>query len=64
MRDDLVEMLRRELLGPFDGPDEILRQRPTGRYLVGRLAPLGTMVSPEEDIQYYRIAEGRPAPTV
>ena len=49
MRDDLVEMLRRELLGPFDGPDEILRQRPTGRYLVGRLAPLGTMVSPEED---------------
>ena len=49
MRDDLVEMLWRELLGPFDGPDEILRQRPTGRYLVGRLAPLGTRVSPEED---------------
>ena len=27
MRDDLVEMLRRELLGPFGGPEEILRQR-------------------------------------
>ena len=49
MRDDLVRLLSRELLGPFDGPDETLRQRPTSRYLVGRLAPAGTQVSPEED---------------
>ena len=49
MRDDLVGALSRELLGPSDGPDETMRQRPTGRYLVGRLAPAGTKVSPEED---------------
>ena len=49
MRSDLVEMLSRELLGPFDGPHETLAQRPTGRYLLGRLAPAGTMVGPEED---------------
>ena len=49
MRDDLVEILRRELLGPYEGTDEFLRQRPTGRYLVGRLAPAGTRVSPDED---------------
>ena len=49
LRNNLVEILSRELLGPFDGPDEILRQRPTGRYLVGRLAPIGTNVGPEED---------------
>ena len=49
MREDLVETLGRELLGPFDGPGEVLRQRPTSRYLLGRLAPAGTQVSPEED---------------
>ena len=49
IRDDLVDTLGRELLGPSDGTDEFLRQRPTGRYLVGRLAPAGTKVSPDED---------------
>lgn len=49
MRSELVAMLSGELLGPMEGPDEALRQRPTGRYLVGRLAPAGTAVSPEED---------------
>ena len=49
VRDDLVHTLSRELLGPSDGTDEFLRQRPTGRYLVGRLAPAGTKVSPDED---------------
>ncbi|WP_428116982.1 DISARM system helicase DrmA [Candidatus Poriferisodalis sp.] len=49
IRDDLVDTLSRELLGPFDGPDETLRQRPTGKYLVGRLAPAGTQVGQEED---------------
>ena len=49
MRSDLVSTLSRELLGPFDGPDETLSQRPTNRYLIGRLAPAGTQVSPEED---------------
>ena len=49
MREDLVETLGRELLGPFGGPAEVLRQRPTSRYLLGRLAPAGTRVSREED---------------
>ncbi|MYA43531.1 MAG: DNA helicase [Gemmatimonadetes bacterium] len=49
MRGDLVDTLNRELLGPFNGPDEVLHQRPTNRYLLGRLAPAGTEVSPEED---------------
>ena len=49
LRDDLVATLSRELLGPFEGGGEALRQRPTGRYLLGRLAPAGTTVSPEED---------------
>lgn len=49
MRGDLVRTLSRELLGPFDGPDEALPQRPTSRYVLGRLAPAGTQVSPEED---------------
>jgi hypothetical protein len=48
-RDDLVTMLGRELLGPYDGPDEASDTRPTLRYLLGRLAPAGTAVSPEED---------------
>lgn len=49
LRGSIVETLSRELLGPFDGPNEMLRQRPTSRYLLGRLAPAGTQVSPEED---------------
>lgn len=49
IRDDLVDALSRELLGPFDGAKEVLPQRPTGRYLVGRLAPMGSKVSAEED---------------
>lgn len=50
-RADLAEALRSELLGPAGGPGEQLsvRERPTLRYLVGRLAPAGTAVSAEED---------------
>lgn len=62
MRDDLVEMLWRELLGPFDGPDEILRQRPAGRYLVGRLAPPGTIVSPDENEGAFDAGRGEEDP--
>ena len=49
IRGDLIQTLTRELLGPFDGPEEVLNQRPTSRYLLGRLAPAGTEVAPEED---------------
>src|SRR5713101_303019 len=38
VRDRLVEALRRELMGP-SAPDEVIREYPTSRYLVGRLAP-------------------------
>jgi hypothetical protein len=37
-RDHLFEALRRELMGPTT-PDEVIREYPTSRYLVGRLAP-------------------------
>lgn len=50
-RADLSEALRSELLGPAGGAAEQLsaRERPTLRYLVGRLAPAGTAMSAEED---------------
>jgi len=48
-RRDLFDSLRDELLGPAGGDDESLRERPTLRYLVGRLAPHDTAVNPEED---------------
>ncbi|MFI4971358.1 MAG: DISARM system helicase DrmA [Hyphomicrobiales bacterium] len=38
VRDRLVEALRCELMGP-SARDEILREYPTSRYIVGRLAP-------------------------
>ena len=37
-RDRIVESLKRELLGPSD-PQESIREYPTSRYIVGRLAP-------------------------
>jgi hypothetical protein len=48
-RRDLVDALRRELFGPYDGEDEAIRERPSQRYLLGRLAPHGTEVDPDED---------------
>jgi hypothetical protein len=48
-RQILVDALRDELLGPEGGPDEILDQQPSGRYLLGRLAPAGVSVGAEDD---------------
>ncbi len=45
----LIEALQDELLGPENGPDEIIEQRPSLRYLLGRLAPAGTPVGQAED---------------
>jgi hypothetical protein len=42
VRDALQEFLERDLLGPWDGEDEVLPPRSQGpgeRYLVGRLGP-------------------------
>lgn len=51
VRTALTQALRDELLGPSGGEEEELGawERPTLRYLVGRLAPVGTNVSAEED---------------
>jgi hypothetical protein len=49
MRFRLLQALRLELLGPHGGEAEELRERPTLRYLTGRLAPSGTQLDPEED---------------
>ena len=50
-RTTLVDALRDELLGPSGGEDEELNswERPTLRYLIGRLAPANTEVPQEED---------------
>lgn len=44
MREELIDLLRRDLLGPADGPEEELsplERQVTRRYLVGMLAPGG-----------------------
>jgi hypothetical protein len=49
-RTRVVETLRRELMGPYDGPNEQFSgEYPTSRYIVGRLAPIDQRVSDEED---------------
>src|SRR6266851_177949 len=50
IRDELTEMLVKDLLGPAGGPEEELDQREdrvTGRYLIGMLAPKSTPVEAE-----------------
>ncbi len=46
VRAELEELLERDLLGPWDGPDEELApgDSPAERYLLGRLAPRGESV--------------------
>ncbi len=51
IRDELTEMVVKDLLGPAGGPEEELDQREdraSGRYLIGMLAPKSTRVEPEE----------------
>ena len=51
IRDELTEMIVKDLLGPAGGPEEELDQREdraTGRYLVGMLAPQSTAVEAGE----------------
>ena len=38
-RENLADILDRELLGPANGPDELLNGPPDAAYLVGRIAP-------------------------
>ena len=38
-RENLADILERELLGPMNGPDEVIDGAPDAVYLVGRIAP-------------------------
>lgn len=52
IREELEELVVRELLGPAGGPDEELSEknmRPKERYLLGMLAPKKMLVGSEED---------------
>ncbi|TGN73465.1 helicase [Bradyrhizobium yuanmingense] len=49
-RDRIVDILRRELMGPYDGAEEQFSgEYPTSRYIVGRLAPFEQAVATEEN---------------
>lgn len=48
-RNILVETLRQELLGPANGESEVIDQRASSRYLIGRLAPMNTRIDQQED---------------
>lgn len=40
VRENLVDILQRELLGPIHGPEEVLPFSPKSHYLVGHIAPV------------------------
>jgi hypothetical protein len=49
LRDQLEQLVIRDLLGPANGPNEIIAERTVrGRYLVGMLAPRNSSGIPEE----------------
>ncbi|MEV7776682.1 DISARM system helicase DrmA [Kitasatospora sp. NPDC088351] len=48
MRDELAELVVRDLLGPVGGDVEEVADSPTDWYVLGRLAPNGTAILPEE----------------
>lgn len=52
VRENLVDILQRELLGPIRGPEETLPFSPRSQYLVGHIAPFklvgSTTASPED----------------
>ena len=43
VRENLVDILERELLGPINGPDELLPFSPRSQYLIGHIAPVRLM---------------------
>src|SRR5690349_18101966 len=51
VRRQLESLLERDLLGPWDGPEEELEagKLPAERYLLGRLVPRASDISPPED---------------
>ena len=52
VRENLVDILRRELLGPIHGPEEVLPFSPRSQYLIGHIAPVkltGAAIQAEDD---------------
>ncbi|MFC7573133.1 hypothetical protein ACFQX8_12330 [Klenkia terrae] len=57
VRENLVDILERELLGPVGGPDEVLTFSPRQQYLVGHIAP----VKLSDDVAVAEVEEESPA---
>ena len=50
LREEFLDLIGRDLLGPCNGPDEeVDESRVTDRYLLGMLAPKNAEVNPEDD---------------
>ena len=52
VREHLVDILGRELLGPTYGPEEVLPFSPRSQYLIGHIAPVkltGVSIEAEDD---------------
>lgn len=52
VRENLADILGRELLGPIHGPEEVLPFSPRSQYLIGHIAPVkltGAAIRPEDD---------------
>ncbi|RSX47932.1 DISARM system helicase DrmA [Bifidobacterium castoris] len=47
-RENLQDILARELLGPAQGDDELLETRPQNKYILGRIAPVRVGLDEEE----------------
>ncbi|MDX2375193.1 DISARM system helicase DrmA [Microbacterium sp. LRZ72] len=43
VRDELANLIARDLVGPWDGPDETIVGTPRARYLAGALAPISLL---------------------
>ena len=43
VREELIDLIARDLLGPWDGPDETIVGTPRARYLAGALAPISLL---------------------
>ncbi|MHB1141466.1 MAG: helicase-related protein [Sulfuricaulis sp.] len=50
-RAELLSALRKYLVGPLEGEEEVISESPRDRYHVGILAPSGSEIPPEEDDQ-------------
>jgi len=57
LRQELIDLVEREILGPAGGPEEeIDERRVKDRYLVGCLAPKDSMTVPEEIDDSYQFS--------